>query len=291
MNRLILQRHDPKSEMLYVPLQLLPRYPDVPLRATIVLHNPVELSQMILQPLSYDEDTVLEMEHLDLGSLVSREPRRVPEYKGKSNGLPNGHGHHSPEPFRTLREGHNILIPTTSDGRPVPFRILMLEPVAQGYLTLDTKVILSTIPYDPDSDDDEGDAEGSIYGQSSHGKTHLSMANFDPDTFLSSSLALALHAPSANGEDIDGEMEQSVSSTSGSITPRPPGAVFRPSSPPARPLDMEDLDGMDADTVGVRFGAVVANGPAGGQDDVCWVSVGGLGRAGIFEGDWVSSAW
>jgi peroxin-6 len=290
MNNLISQRHDPKSEMLYVPLQLLPRYPDVPLRATTHLHNPVELSQMILQPLSFD-DTLPELDDLDLGSLVSGESRSGPECKGRSDGLVNGNGHHSPQPFRIFREGHNVPIPRTSNGHPLPFRILMLEPVAQGYLTSNTKVILSTIPYDPDPDDDDGDAEGSIYGQSSHGKTHLSMADFDPDAFLSSSLALALHSSSVNGEDADGEVERSVSSTSGSITPRPPGAGFRPSSPPARPHDMEDLDGMDADTAGTRFGAVVANGPAGRQDVVCWVSVGGLGRAGIFEGDWVSSSW
>lgn len=276
--------------MLYVPLQLLPRYPDVTLRATIHLHNPVELSQMILQPLSSD-GTLPELDDLDLGSLISGASRSGPECKGRSNGLVNGNGHHSSEPFRIFREGHNVLIPKTSHGHPLPFRILMLEPVAQGYLTSDTKVILSTIPYDPDMDDDDGDAEGSIYGQSSHGKTHLSMADFDPDTFLSSSLALALHSSSVNGDDVDGEVEQSVSSTSGSITPRPPGAGFRPSSPPARPHDMEDLDGMDADTAGTRFGAVVASGPTGGQDDVCWVSVGGLGRAGIFEGDWVSLSW
>jgi peroxin-6 len=290
-NKLIPQRHDPTSEMLYVPLQLLPRYPDIPLRATILLHHPVELSQMILQPLSHDEATIPEIDDLNLKSLLSGGSGGEADGKDRSNGLVNGNGHHSPLPFRIFREGHNVLIPTTSNGHSLPFRILMLEPVAQGYLTSNTKVILSTIPYDPGPDDDDGDAEGSIYGQSSHGKTHLSMADFDPDAFLSSSLALALHSSSVNGEDADGEVERSVSSTSGSITPRPPGAGFRPSSPPARPHDMEDLDGMDADTAGTRFGAVVANGPAGRQDDVCWVSVGGLGRAGIFEGDWVSSSW
>ena len=287
VNQLIFQRHDPRSELLYVPLQLLPRYPDVLLRAAIRLHNPVALSQMILQQLSDDKDTVSEMNDLDLGSLISRESLREAEWKSRPNGLMNGNGHHTPNPYRILREGHNILLSTTSDGHPVPFRILMLEPVAQGYLVPNTKVILSTIPYAPDQDNDD-DVEGSIYGQSSHGKTHISMAEFDPDTFLSSSLALALHSSSINGEDVDGDVEQSVSSTSGSITPRPPGAVFRPTSPPARPLDLDDLDEMDADAAGTRFGAVVAKGPTGKQDDVCWVSVGGLGRAGIFEGDWVS---
>lgn len=40
----------------------------------------------------------------------------------------------------------------------------------------------------------------------------------------------------------------------------------------------------------MRFTPVVAEGKAidGEGDDVCWMGVGGLGRAGIFEGDWVS---
>lgn len=282
----MLERHDPERDILYVPLQLLPRYPDVPLRATIRLHQPVELSRMILQSLTKDDSTMPGTIQLDLKDLIYETPRAEAKEVGKANGHMNGHAQYDQQ-FRILREGHNILISTAPDGLPMPFRIMMLEPVAQGYLTTDTKVILSTTPYDPDPDDEEDDNDGSLYGQSSHGKTHLSMVDFDPDTFLSSSFALALDSSSVNGQDIDADMEQSVSSTSGSITPRPPGAAVRPSSPPARPLGLEDLDGMEAGAAGTKFGAVVANGPAGTQDDVCWVSVGGLGRAGIFEGDWV----
>lgn len=277
--------------MVYVPLQLLPRYPQVPLRATIRVHQPVPLSQIILQPI-FQENYTSNIHELDVRYLGSGsawvETAGTDQPNGhRTNGHMNGDEHNLGASHRILREGHNILIPTTSDSHHVPFRILMLEPVGQGYFTPDTKVILSTIPYDPDPDEENDNAEGSVYGHSSHGKTHMSMADFDPDTFLSSSLSLALHSSSADG---DGDMDQSVSSTSGSITPRPPGTVFRPSSPPARPLDMEDMDDQDADAGGMKFAAVVAQGPADAQDDVCWVSVGGLGRAGIFEGDWVSFA-
>jgi peroxin-6 len=276
------------ADMLYVPLQLLPRYSDVPLRARVSRHKPVELSQVILQSLSHEGDDTPEVEHLDLGEYIVEAHSGEAKGTSRPNGHINGNGLHSRAQLRILREGHSILISHTATDRPVPFRIMMLEPVAQGYLTSNTKVIVSTIPYDPDIDDQDDNAEGSIYGQSSQGKTHLSMADFDPDTFLSSTLALALHSSAANGGEVDGDMEQSVSSTSGSITPRPPGATIRSPSPPARPLDMEDVDGLDVDVGGTRFGAVVASGVAGGQDGVCWVSVGGLGRAGIFEGDWVS---
>jgi peroxin-6 len=274
--------------MLYVPLQLLPRYLDVPLRATIRLHRPVAISQLILQPLFDNGFTILDMDELDLGALSSGELRAAECRKNTPNGHMNGNDRpHHRKPVRILREGHSLVMSCKSDGQSLPFRIIMLEPVAQGYLSPDTRVILSTTPYDSDSDHEDDDAQGSIYGESSQGKTHLSMADFDPDTFLSSSLALALHSSSANGET-QGDMEQSVSSTSGSITPRPPGAAMRATSPPARPLDLEDVDVSEADTGGTRFGAVVANGNAGTYSDVCWVSVGGLGRAGIFEGDWVS---
>jgi peroxin-6 len=128
-------------------------------------------------------------------------------------------------------------------------------------------------------------------GASSHGRTTLSLADFDPDAFLSSSLALALQPSYGEDTDVDADMALSVSSTSGSITPRPPGTVvIPPPSPPARLKEMDNLDGMDENEVGTRFGAVRAMGPDSNRrnDDVCWVSVGGLGRAGIFEGDWVS---
>jgi peroxin-6 len=192
-----------------------------------------------------------------------------------------------------LREGHNILLDTKSGSPSLPFRIMMLEPVAQGYLSPTTKIIVSEVLFDPADQDEEGWLEGSTYEASSHGKTNLSMADFDPDAFLSSSLGFASHAHS-NGPDIDGDIDQSESSASGSITPRPPGTAFVPSSPPVDPLQLEDLDGLDSDGAGTRFSAVQSIGVSGEDENVCWVSVGGLGRAGIFEGDWVSlrrSGW
>jgi len=272
--------------MLYIPLQLLPRYSEVLLLATVTLHRPIELSQVILQPITNTTE-VSEVEELDLRGLMSSRVRTGGTGTDKPNGHMNGHAVHGDIQLRILREGHNVLIPTKTERQTLPFRIIMLEPVAQGYLSAQTRVILSTIPYDPDSDIDGEDGEESLYDQSSHGKTHLSMADFDPDAFLSSSLAIALH-PSSDGDYVDEEREQSVSSTSGSITPRPPGTVVTPSSPPARPLQMDDLDELDGYGGGTKFGAVGAYGAVDGQHDVCWVSVGGLGRAGIFEGDWVS---
>jgi len=272
--------------MLYIPLQLLPRYSEIPLQATVALHRPVELSQVILQPMKSTTE-ISEIDELDLRDLISSRVHAGGIVIDKPDGHMNGHAVHEDIQLRILREGHNVLIPRRMDGQSLPFRVIMLEPVAQGYLSGQTRVILSTIPYDPDSDFDGEDGGESSYDQSSHGKTHLSMADFDPDAFLSSSLALALH-PSSDGDYVDEETEQSVSSTSGSITPRPPGTVVIPSSPPARPLQMDDLDELDGYGGGTKFGAVGAYGAVDGQHDVCWVSVGGLGRAGIFEGDWVS---
>jgi peroxin-6 len=91
-----------------------------------------------------------------------------------------------------------------------------------------------------------------------------------------------------DGEALGDELVGSWSSSSGSLTPRPRGD--RPESPAARVRDLdenEDEVGMG----GTRFNAVRSGtrmGRAGTGDEVCWVGVGGLGRAGIFEGDWVS---
>jgi peroxin-6 len=273
--------------MLYVPLQLLPRYSEVPLLATITPHNPVELSQVILQPITSDTTGISKVEELDLKDMISQRARAEGSGMEKPNGHMNGHVPHNDSQLRILREGHHIVIPTKTDRQNLPFRIIMLEPVAQGFISHRTRVILSTDPYNPDADIDGEDGEGSIFGQSSHGKTHLSMADFDPDAFLSSSLALALH-PSSNDDYIEEETERSVSSTSGSITPRPPGAAPIPSSPPARLHQMDDPEEIDGVGGGTKFGAVGACGAVDGRHGVCWVSVGGLGRAGIFEGDWVS---
>ncbi|OCF40790.1 hypothetical protein I317_05402 [Kwoniella heveanensis CBS 569] len=108
--------------------------------------------------------------------------------------------------------------------------------------------------------------------------------------------------------DLDmGHPYSQSSSTSGSLTPRPgPGhGGLIPSSPPAvieellstNELDLEELEAER----GARYtplrqsgvGLVEGEARAGARLDdtrnkeVCWMSVGGLGRAGIFEGDWV----
>jgi peroxin-6 len=209
-----------------------------------------------------------------------------------ANGHANDHHRqHNPAKQRILREGHTISLVNKNDSSDTALRILMLEPVAQGTVTRTTRIILSNTPYNPDEDDmEDGYMDGMMDGASSHGKTNISLADFDPDTFLSSSLAMALQPSFADSADIDEDMSLSVSSTSGSITPRPPGStVLPPPSPPARVKDLDEMGRMEDNEVGTRFGAVRAMGPggSGSQDDVCWVSVGGLGRAGIFEGDWV----
>lgn len=166
----------------------------------------------------------------------------------------------------------------------------MLEPAAQGHIDYETQVIVSSTPFffGDDEDEDDDHVDGIIDGLSSHGKTHISLANFDPDAFLSSSLDLALRTHSSNGFDTDHDMAQSISSTSGSITPRPPGTRMpAPPSPPARPEEI--IDGEEDETEGTRLSAVRAMGPTGSEpgEEVCWMSVGSLGRAGVFEGDWV----
>lgn len=262
------------------------RFFNIPLKATVRLHEPVALSTAILQPILHD-DVSYESSDLDLEPHLGGYPKIS---NGHSNGDLRGHGSKV-----IWREGHNISLLSKRTGQHVPFRITMLEPACQGHVDQNTRVIVSTTPYDPDDGIDSDDhVDGILDGASSNGKTHISLANFDPDAFLSSSLALAL-GPSdgdraRNGVATDGDMARSVSSTSGSITPRPPGStqLHPPSSPPALPDNFYEGDMVDGSAT--RFSAIAAMGPNGSRadEDVCWVSVGGLGRAGIFEGDWVS---
>jgi peroxin-6 len=269
---------------LHVPLQLLPRFFNIPLQATLHCHRLVCLSTVILQPIVVEETYgPLEASDLDLKPLMH------PSGSTIANGYLNGD---NPSRAATIwREGHNITIRDATSQRHQPFRIAMLEPAAQGYISTDTRVIISATPFVFGENDDEDDdhVDGIIDGLSSHGKTHISLADFDPDAFLSSSLDLALRNQSSNGFDTDhDDMAQSISSTSGSVTPRPPGTRMpAPPSPPAR-LD-EIVDGDEEDADGVRLSAVRAMGPTGNDQgqEVCWMSVGSLGRAGVFEGDWV----
>jgi peroxin-6 len=287
--KLTFERTADQEDVLYIPLQLIPRYSNVPLRATLYHHQPVELSLVILQPIS-STDNPSDVDVLEVQPLLS-------DLKPPMNGsLPKGHanGHlerPSSDELTILREGHSTSLTRKDSHIRSPLRILMLEPVAQGYATRSTRFILSDTPWDPNGDEEDSYMDSMADGASSHGRTTLSLADFDPDAFLSSSLALALQPSYGEDTDVDADMALSVSSTSGSITPRPPGTVvIPPPSPPARLKEMDNLDGMDENEVGTRFGAVRAMGPDSNRrnDDVCWVSVGGLGRAGIFEGDWVS---
>ena len=121
------------------------------------------------------------------------------------------------------------------------------------------------------------------------GSSHASLANFDADAFLSSSLELSLSSPSPlpNGSPISdlADLSHSTSSdTSGSLTPRPDGT----SSPVAV---ADQVLAEVEDYTGTRFTVMKAMGPSSSKDqcrDICWVGIGGLGRAGLFEGDWVS---
>lgn len=205
------------------------------------------------------------------------------------NGIVNGH-HNEPRALPKIwREGHNILIQHRQYGRQLPFRIAMLEPASQGYITSDTCVIISTEQYDHNGGEEDDHVNGVLDEASSQGRTHVSLADFDPDSFLSSTLDSPFWASSTSGIDADGDTAQSVSSTSGSITPRPPGVQLP--TPPSPPAPVEGLNGFDEhEDHGMRFSAVQSLGPGSKVTgkDVCWVSVAGLGRAGIFEGDWVS---
>lgn len=173
-----------------------------------------------------------------------------------SKGLANGY-HDSRS--RIIREGEII------ESDDAKCRVLMLEPVGQGVCTTDTRLVLSSTLYmAPD------------VGGGDDFSSRLSLAEFDLDAFWSSSVTL-------QPPDIpDGEAPASApngSSTSGSLTPRP-GAYS-----PVVKTDDPEPDAVDS---GTRFAAVRATGPGRGGDDVCWVGIGGLGRAGIFEGDWVA---
>ncbi|WRT70350.1 uncharacterized protein IL334_007348 [Kwoniella shivajii] len=242
---------------LYVHPSLIPSFSMTPLSILLHLHEPTGLSLAILQPvLAHLDDNLPREEELHLSSLYG-------------SSTPNGH------------TDHETLVPIIRQGNYLPstakYRVLLLEPVTQGCITPSTRIILSTEPYIPN---DEGGVYEDDEIQSSYAKTHLSLSNFDPDAFLSSDLSLSLSVPQGEHFALNGEdaLAKSISSnTSGSLTPRPGD---RPPSPPAA------LDELVAEEVerGVKFAPIKAKG---GEDDVCWLGVSGLGRAGIFEGDWV----
>lgn len=201
----------------------------------------------------------------------------------KSNGFSNGHHHPPQNPSRIIREGETLDSPIGG----ASYRILMLEPVRQGICTPSTRLIISTTPYIRPLSTEGFDVDH--HSESSHLKTQLSLDDFDPDAFLCASLSFLQPAENTNGETSPVEYSplSNGSNTSGSITPRP-GDSHSPVVPLADLTDDTELNGHGPDS-GIRFSAIRAHGPADreGNDEVCWVGVGGLGRAGIFEGDWV----
>ncbi|KAK6909470.1 hypothetical protein I203_103489 [Kwoniella mangroviensis CBS 8507] len=254
---------DSNEKRLHVHPSLLPPFSITPLPALVYLHEPFELSLAILQSvLEYPDDLQINQDDIDLSSLYGNTSNQINQNQGPTN------NHHSYPPI--IRE--NEFLPFSTK-----LRVILSEPVSQGVMTPSTRVILSNEPYILSQQDDV-ELDG-YEVESSYSKTHLSLDNFDPDTFLSSDLSLSLSLPSRiDGVAIEDEMVHSISSsTSGSLTPRPGD---RPISPPTA------LDELVAEEVerGTKFSALMAQG---GDDGVCWMGVGGLGRAGIFEGDWV----
>lgn len=278
---------DADEYRLELPSHLLPAYTASPISARIHFHDPIELSLVILQPVvpydSVSDSAVFDVEDLDCSEFGSEFG-----FDHLQNRKPNGtaNGHHPSSKKRIFREGETTTFTLRHGhrtGSERGFKVLMLEPVQQGVITPATRMIVSTTPHTA-SIEDGAEING---GMSADGSTHVSLADFDADAFLSSSLALSVsHGPqshygssSMNGDDL---VHSRSSDGSGSLTPRPTGTV----SPVA------NIDDVLADTggaEGTRFMAVKAMGPSASDDEgseVCWVGVAGLGRAGIFDGDW-----
>lgn len=215
-------------------------------------HDPVSLTSVFLQPFNLDQ------ERPDLDELLAVFPPLI------------------------FRQGDAV---TTPAGR---YKVLLTEPVLQGCITPETQLVVANAATDVGLDD--GDAE---LDESSSSSRH-SLADFDPDAFLSSSLSLSGHATDEQDDEPSASFYSTSSSDfdsqSGSITPRP-GA----SSPPAvvKRFDVdgdtsaESHRGSSVGFIGVSATRRLPLSEAGDADCSCWLGVGGLGRAGVFAGDWV----
>ena len=177
---------------------------------------------------------------------------------------------------RICRQGERTMVSRRS-GSSQAVKVVLVEPVDQGMITSKTKIIIATeplvdeVPFAPD--------------HASQSSSHLSLADFDPDAFLASSLDMHLSRTLPDGATDD--LDSTYTSTEGTITPGR-GAL----TPPSPPVEPEQLAHED-DERNARFTAVQALGPSsssskGDDVDVCWMGLGGLGRSGIFENDWVS---
>lgn len=274
-------------------MHLFPPFSTPPLSGSITRHEPISLSLAVLQPiLTQREATWYQydgQEAYNLHPLYGEEESHPAKLV---NGLSNGHSS-SPRRAQVLRQGDTIsLEPTQQDGSPRSFRILLTEPVDQGVLSYSTQIVISNAPHILTADEPDW-PDGDAASESSRGRTRLSMADFDPDAFLTTDLSFH----SAGTDDLpEGPMlgdsldlaQSAYSSTSGSITPKPGGRPLRTPSPP---VPVDDLLAAPIDN-GARFTAVRALGPScsatnAEADSVCWVGVASLGRAGIFDGDWV----
>ncbi|AFR96905.2 peroxin-6 [Cryptococcus neoformans C23] len=253
------------ESIILVHPSLIPAFYPTPLPISLHIHQPVNLSLAVLQP-AFDSPE-------DRSSSNTSEDVNFSDIWRDSN-------------YPIIRQG--AIISCRSGITTNRYKVLMLEPVHQGILTAETNIIISNTFFFADTRPSMQTPLGDGMSEGSFGKTHLSLANFDADVFLSSCLSLSLKDDLPDGEALgDEELMTLSSTTSGSLTPRPPGAGVRPISP-AAPVE-EVLQHEESEDRGVRFTPVVAEGKAidGEGDDVCWMGVGGLGRAGIFEGDWV----
>lgn len=261
---------------LYVPEHLLPAYIPTPAEVTVHAHEPVSLSLAVVQPTGGAE--------IDADDLAQLYPDAVnvdtPHYGYDVNGSVHFAGD---EVYAgtLLREGGSISL---GGGRG--FRVLMTEPVQQGLVTSDTRVVVTNKPSDVSENFDDDRSVGSF------APTHRSLVEeFDADAFLASSLARSLASltdddPPAPTHDLDNSSSSSLTN-SGSMTPRP-GIALRSPSPVAAPDDVLQLESPVDE--GMRFVLVSApgRGPESEEDDnVCYAGVWALGRAGVFEGDWV----
>lgn len=258
----------------------MPAYVPTPAEVTVHAHEPVTLSLAVVQPTGGAE--------VDADDLAQLYPDAA-----VSDGVPqhgydvNGSVHFADDESRAgtiLREGGSISL---GGGRG--FRVLMAEPVQQGLVTRETRVVVASKPADAPEDMDDSRSAGA----SSFAPTHRSLVEeFDADAFLASSLARSLASLTdddvpAAPHDLDNSSSSSLTN-SGSMTPRP-GMGVRAPSPVAAPDDVLHLDSPVDE--GMRFVLVPAagRGPESEDDEsnVCYAGVWALGRAGVFEGDWV----
>ena len=279
------EKEEKDVNRLYVPHHLLPPYPSTPLHALLHLHDPCELSLVILQP-ALSAETLSDSAILDLDDFDISQCYGHPLTNGTSS-----KDSHLPTPRRFFRQGDLVDLPRTN-GSSQLCKILICEPVDQGVISRTTRVIVTSQPFVVDSVDDTSWPDDAA-SASSHSRSHTSLVDFDPDAFLSSNLNFQTrHDALPNGDlgpDRADSSRSTESSTSGSITPRP--GFLTPESQPAAVEDL--MEEGEAETGrGPRFNAVRALGPSlsgvdGEGTEVVWMGIHGLGQAGIFEGDWV----